>query len=967
MIAKINKTGIISDTIQKFDGEKYLTMNDLGLDAATDIPETLSNVIDAQALAEAAALNAIEAKEDAIENVETLVEEATVSIQEVVSDIKNETFTAQALSETAALNAIEAKITAEAAKNTIEASINEAIEIGQTIQETADEITAQAVEEATALAVNAKNLAEVAAVNALEAERNVQARANEIVEEATSQAVNAKNLSETAAVNALEAERNAQVIKEELADFAESIKNNSRTVGEQWITFDGTIPEGGVAFLGQYIDYNIYKKLYEWAIAHNRVISEAEYEEYLVSNGGSCPYYSELTGNEMFRVPIFNGYLKVSETEEGSAKYIAEGLPNITGTFTGRPHQNGNLNYGGSLNNEVSGAFSFAIQGGAANAAGATESSTVIKSDKMTFDASNSNAIYGNSVHVTPETNTVLVGVWATSGGTKTIDVSVDELAEKVQDLKNQWMGSVAHVVGEQWITFDGTIPDGGVPFHGQSLKIAVYSSLYQWAIDNNRIISDAEWQNIKTENNGNVSYYAQIDNNTFRMPLFSGYFKASLAGGSYIKEGLPNITGSFQYHVWGDGRNGAFSDGGSTLKRAGTGNDANAGDAKTKFDASLSNPIYGNSEHVTPETNTVIVGAWAFNTYQNTTDLDIADIRNALSVANTYDSMPLLMSHWDKKGFVSPGWVKADAYWLSGDQYISAYNKILEKFNNGDEDVTEETYTNSETTINPDKFLIDTNTKMFRLPFVNGEKVVVKKKGDDISKEWYELFADGHLIQGNEFYNNATVANVITLPISFKNTNYFITKQNGITTDYYDSIHNRYASVSSLTTTSFVSWTYNADGINRFRWSAEGESNIIPPSQYTENIALYFKLGNVFINEDQIDATAISNKVDEIRNSWVNTIRVIETYNDGTSWYRKYSDGFIEQFGQLSITSSVSTKSFLLPFTNKPNVILSRESGRNGASYDNEMYPQSISTTNFTYKMNISDVRAATWYACGY
>ena len=756
MIAKINKTGIISDTIQKFDGEKYLTLNDFGFDVTTDIPETLSNVIDAQALAEAAALNAIEAKGDAIENVEILVEEATNEIQTVVSEIKEETLNAQSLAELAAVNAIESEQTIQTiaseieqiaadtleAKNLAETAAINALEAERNVQTRANEIVEQAASEA----INAKNLAETAAMD-------VQTRANEIVEEATSQAVNAKNLSETAAVNALESERNAQAIKEELEDFVVTGKKSVRTVGDQWITFDGTIPEGGI-------------------------------------------------------------------------------------------------------------------------------------------------------------------------------------------------------------------------PFHGQTLSIEVYKELYQWVIDNDRFIEETEWQEIKENNNNNVPHYSVVNETTFRVPLFNGYFKADIVGGNYVQEGLPNITGNYDRAPWEmEGYvepTGAFYASGDARETPQTANfSSNRG---LGFDASRSNSIYGNSEHVTPETTTVIIGVYAIGTtVQNASNLDIADIRNALSVANTYDSMPLLMSHWDKKGFVSPGWVKADAYWLSGDQYTSAYAKILEKLNNGDEDVTEETYTNSETTINPDKFLIDTNTKMFRLPFVNGEKVVVKKKGDNNSKEWYELFADGHLIQGNEFYNNATVANVITLPISFKNTNYFITKQNGITTDYYDSIHNRYASVSSLTTSSFVSWTYNADGINRFRWSAEGESNIIPPSQYTENVALYFKLGNVFINEDQMDATAISNKVDEIRNTWANTIRVLETYNDGTSWYRKYSDGFIEQFGQLSITSSVSTKSFLLPFTNKPNVILSRESLRNGASYDNEMYPQSITTTNFTYKMNTSDVRAATWYACGY
>ena len=270
MIVKINKNGIISDTIQKFDGEKYLTPTDFGFDEATNIPETLSNVIDAQALAETAALNAIEAKSNIEESVETMVEEATNEIQTVVSEIKEETLNAQALAELAAVNAIETE---------------------QSIQTRATEIATQAAEEATTLAVNAKNLAEVAAVNALEAERNVQARANEIIEEVTSQAVNAKNLSETAAVNALEAERNSQIIKEELADFAEFIKNNSRTVGDQWMRIDGTIPDGGIPFKGQLVNKELYSSLYDWCIANNRLINDEEWQE-IRNNNGIVSYYS---------------------------------------------------------------------------------------------------------------------------------------------------------------------------------------------------------------------------------------------------------------------------------------------------------------------------------------------------------------------------------------------------------------------------------------------------------------------------------------------------------------------------------------------------------------------------------------------------------------------------------------------------------------------------------------------------
>ena len=536
MIAKINKTGIISDTIQKFDGEKYLTPTDFGFDVTTDIPETLSNVIDAQALAETAALNAIEAKSNIEESVETIVEEATNEIQTVVSEIKEETLNAQSLAELAAVNAIETE---------------------QSIQARATEIATQAAEEATTLAVNAKNLAEVAAVNALEAERNVQARANEIVEEVTSQAVNAKNLSETAAVNALEAERNAQAIKEELD--------------------------------------------------------------------------------------------------------------------------------------------SFLIQG------------------------------------------------------------------------KN-------------------------------------------------------------------------------------------------------------------------------------------------------------------------------------------------------YDSMPLLMSHWDKAGLVSPAWVKADAYWLSGDQYISAYDKILEKFNNGDEDVMEGTYSAATpNTENPSKFLIDTTNRAFRLPFVSTERMIVKKIVD--GKENCTIYSDGFCEQYGVSASGVS-SSTVTFRVPFIDVNYTVSI---IVTEETATDTGGIASGLMISNIAPESFRISQRTADIPYWSAKGMVAIIPPSQYTENVALYFKLGNVFVNEDQMDATAISNKVDEIRNAWADADYVVESYNDGTSWYRLYKSGWIEQGSEYVGTSSGFQTITILPMRDTNYWVSTQRCGTTGNTNSTSLaYQQAINltTTSFqAYTNTTSPTSTSTfrWFVAGY
>lgn len=393
------------------------------------------------------------------------------------------------------------------------------------------------------------------------------------------------------------------------------------------------------------------------------------------------------------------------------------------------------------------------------------------------------------------------------------------------------------HTVGEQWISFDGTIPEGGLPFDGQLRNIELYQQLFDWAKENGRVIDETEWQHLRETNNGNVPYYSagdgtsgqkrvievqfntnnltdtvgfsmgivdggtsiatsgtveeiiaminsgelgderftadyeitdvapyaaveppslgtvltliitakecsDFDNNyavdgpsvssirdvaegisprestTFRLPIFNSYFKADVAGGGYIAEGLPNITGTVGT-VSGAasvGTNtGAFQHAGTTSVSITNGGDA---DYKASFDASRCSDIYGNSEHVTPETSTVIVGVWAFNSFQNATNLDMADLKEALSVANTYDSMPLLSHYWDYKGMGNAGWVRADGYWLSGDLYTDAYNKLEELDGQIDTiKILRGNYTTSQDFTAPYNFLIDYKTRTFRLP----------------------------------------------------------------------------------------------------------------------------------------------------------------------------------------------------------------------------------------------------------
>lgn len=181
----------------------------------------------------------------------------------------------------------------------------------------------------------------------------------------------------------------------DIAIDAVALKN----IGETWISFDSTIPEGGIPFLGQEVSRELYADLWNWVQEKERVKTEAEWQELASSQAGNCQYYSDGDGSTTFRVPCIKTYFKSAETLEEAGTYIKEGLPNLEGTTTPWAFQN-------SLT--PTGVFS--QEGTSHHAYNDTDTPS---GAKLIFNASNYNPIYGSSEHVTPETFTILVGVYA--------------------------------------------------------------------------------------------------------------------------------------------------------------------------------------------------------------------------------------------------------------------------------------------------------------------------------------------------------------------------------------------------------------------------------------------------------------------------------------------------------------------------------------------------------------------------
>lgn len=102
------------------------------------------------------------------------------------------------------------------------------------------------------------------------------------------------------------------------------------------------------------------------------------------------------------------------------------------------------------------------------------------------------------------------------------------------------------------------------------------------------------------------------------------------------------------------------------------------------------------------------------------------------------------------------------------------------------------------------------------------------------------------------------------------------------------------------------------------------------------------------------------------INNSVVSAF-VTETWKSGASWYRVWSDGWIEQGSYSTNKTNTQTITFYKAFTNIPTLQTTIVTTRGAASYDGEIFPRSISNTMFVFGSRLNDCSGWSWYACGY
>ena len=154
-------------------------------------------------------------------------------------------------------------------------------------------------------------------------------------------------------------------------------------------------PDGYIVANGAELSRTTFKNLYNWALSNELIIDQAEIPN--TAHG----YYGSGDGSTTFTIPDYRGvFMRCADqaSNRGGAEprtYQADGLPNITGNFSV-----GSIQGRDCAVKWATGVFA-SQNASSGNALHRAESATAPTG--ITFDASRSSSIYGNSNYVQPK------------------------------------------------------------------------------------------------------------------------------------------------------------------------------------------------------------------------------------------------------------------------------------------------------------------------------------------------------------------------------------------------------------------------------------------------------------------------------------------------------------------------------------------------------------------------------------
>lgn len=199
-----------------------------------------------------------------------------------------------------------------------------------------------------------------------------------------------------------------------------------RPLGFHYLHPYGTVPADSIICNGATYSRALYKDFFDYITTQGWVKTEAEWQEIATRDNGFCPFYSSGDGSTNFRVPRFAPYQQIAIASGNAGTYHQAGIPNITGRS--------DL---GGIYSSISFSGAIATVSNEGDATGATHINTGGNQKvKLTFNASNSNSIYGRSDTVQPESHEWVMCVVAYSVATNVGSVDMADVLSAITQVQ---------------------------------------------------------------------------------------------------------------------------------------------------------------------------------------------------------------------------------------------------------------------------------------------------------------------------------------------------------------------------------------------------------------------------------------------------------------------------------------------------------------------------------------------------
>ena len=226
--------------------------------------------------------------------------------------------------------------------------------------------------------------------------------------------------------------------------IAEATKKAGLPVGYTYTVDYIELQPGQLALLGGKYPKSTYTDLWAWVQTHSSLIkTETEWQAMKTASGGrAVPFYADVD-EQYFRVPLNTVWVKGASSVDEVGAVLEAGLPNITATAKGQYTSGGYS----EIARETTGAFESKTDGATRN----YTSTTTGDSNMLIFNASKSNAIYGKSTTVQPQSICRLWVVQAFGTLSNVGNIDVSQVAQGVTDVTAR----VSTIENRGWFTQD--------------------------------------------------------------------------------------------------------------------------------------------------------------------------------------------------------------------------------------------------------------------------------------------------------------------------------------------------------------------------------------------------------------------------------------------------------------------------------------------------------------------------------